>query len=124
VRDSLICLGTRDDVYDLMAASDVLLLTSRSEGLPNAVLEAMHLGVPVVCSDVGDISCVVEDGIDGFLFERQDAATAAERVTRLLTSEALRGQMAERAREKIGRQYHPATMVSSTLEVLHAARRR
>ena len=55
-------LGERSDVPDLMAAADVVCLTSRAEGLPMVVLEAMALGRPVLSTAVGGIPDAIGDG--------------------------------------------------------------
>jgi len=65
-------LGERSDVPDLVAACDVVCLTSRTEGLPVTVLEAMSLGRAVVATAVGGIPGVVEQGRTGILVEPGD----------------------------------------------------
>lgn len=60
-------LGARDDVPHLLAAADLMLLTSRLEGMPNGVLEAMTAGLPVVATDAGGVPDLLEDGVSGFV---------------------------------------------------------
>lgn len=60
-------LGERDDVPDLLATLDVFVLTSRTEGLPLVLLEAMATGVPVLTTAVGGIPDLVKDQVTGFL---------------------------------------------------------
>jgi glycosyltransferase involved in cell wall biosynthesis len=59
--------GHRDDVMEVLDASDVLLHPSRIDAFPGALLEAMAAGVPVVATDVGGIPEIVEDGVTGVL---------------------------------------------------------
>lgn len=77
-------LPSRSDLGALWGALDLLLLPSRSEGLPQAVVEALRAGVPVLASDVGGLSELVDDGRDGLLFDPDDdqglAAALAELV--------------------------------------------
>lgn len=74
--------GPTGDVRPHLAWADVLLLASRTEGLPGVVLEAAAAGVPAVAFDVGGVSDVVRDGVTGLLAPRGDeqALTAALRV--------------------------------------------
>jgi starch synthase (maltosyl-transferring) len=66
-------LGPRDDVPALLAGADVLVLTSNSEGCPNAVLEALGVGTPIVATDVGDVSRMVVRGESGWIAPPGDA---------------------------------------------------
>jgi glycosyltransferase involved in cell wall biosynthesis len=76
-------LGRRDDMADLMAASDVFVLTSLAEGMSNALLEAMATGLVVCAADIPANREVVSGGKDGLLFEPD-----AERLAAML-SEAI-----------------------------------
>ncbi len=64
-RERLHLLGPRPDVPALLGDADALLLTSRSEGFPNVVVEALAAGVPVVSTAVGDVPRIVRDGVTG-----------------------------------------------------------
>jgi glycosyltransferase involved in cell wall biosynthesis len=70
-------LGHRDDVADLLRASDVFAFPSLMEAFPNAVMEAMSHGVPVVASNVGGIPELVTDRRNGLLVPPGDAAALA-----------------------------------------------
>jgi glycosyltransferase involved in cell wall biosynthesis len=77
-------LGSRDDVPQLLSASNVFALTSHNEANPVSVLEAMSVGRPVVAVNVGSIREVVSDGRNGFLVKPGDAQQLAERIIWLL----------------------------------------
>jgi glycosyltransferase involved in cell wall biosynthesis len=72
--------GARADMADVLGCADVVVLASRSEGLPFTLLEAMALGKPVVATRVGGVPEVVEDGRSGRLVPRDDAAALAAAV--------------------------------------------
>jgi len=78
-------LGTRREVGTLVAAFDVAVLSSRSEGLPRAVVEFLAAGVPVVASDVGGVSEVVHPGT-GWLVPPADAEAMAAAIVSALRS--------------------------------------
>ncbi|MDE6734269.1 MAG: glycosyltransferase [Desulfovibrio sp.] len=94
-------LGVRSDVAALLSCADVFLLPSRFEGFPNAVMEAMAVGLPVVGSNVGGMPDLVRHGVDGFLHEAKDAAGMAESVSQLLDDAEARGCLGENARQRV-----------------------
>jgi glycosyltransferase involved in cell wall biosynthesis len=104
-------LGLRDDVPDLLAASDAFVLSSRWEGSPNVVLEALAAGVPVAATDVGGVRELVHDGRSGFLVPPGDVAALAGAMDRLMTlSSEERRRMGQRGRHAV-RQRHDASVV-------------
>jgi glycosyltransferase involved in cell wall biosynthesis len=86
-------LGLRSDVGRLLAAADLFLLTSVSEGIPLTLIEAMAAGLPVVATDVGGVAEVVENGRTGLLANRGDYRALAEAVLHLADNPALRLEM-------------------------------
>jgi glycosyltransferase involved in cell wall biosynthesis len=90
-------LGHRDDVPDLLAASDVFAFPSRFEGYPGAVLEAMALGVPVVASDIGPVREIVEHGRTGLLAESGSVESLRGALSRALADRKLAGELGANA---------------------------
>ncbi|MGH8773882.1 MAG: glycosyltransferase [Jiangellaceae bacterium] len=90
--------GSRDDVPELLAAFDVFALSSRFEGLPIALLEAMAAGLPCVATSVGGIPEVVTDGDDGMLVEPGDPDALAAALGKLLADGSLRAEVGSLAR--------------------------
>jgi len=87
--------------YEMM---DVLLLPSHTEGLPNAVLEAMATGVPVAATHVGGVADLLDHGRCGMILN-QDQSTWADRIAYLLASADRREQIAQLARTRIENHY-------------------
>lgn len=86
-------VGRRDDVAPDLAAADVFMLPSRAEGLSNALLEAMVVGLPTVVSDVPGNRDVVDDGRTGLVVTVDDAAALASAIDRLLADAPLRAAL-------------------------------
>src|SRR6202165_4563688 len=84
-------LGKQDNVYDTLAAADLVVLRSQLESFGLAALEAMACEVPVIATNVGGFPEVVEHGVDGFLVEPGDVKEAARFATEIL-SRADRGR--------------------------------
>ena len=110
-------LGARDDVGDLLAASDVLVLSSRTEGMPGVLIEAGLAGLPVASYDVGGVAEIVEDGVTGLLAPLGDRAALAERVLRLTLDPELRGTMGRAAAERIPGRFDIAGIARRYAEV-------
>ena len=86
-------LGRRDDVPDLLHISDLFVLPSLWEGMPNAVLEAMAAGLPVVATRVDGTPEVVMHGVTGLLVPPGDAAGLADAIIRVLNDPDRRSSM-------------------------------
>jgi glycosyltransferase involved in cell wall biosynthesis len=76
--------GERSDIPELLAAADLSVLTSRSEGLSNSILEAMCAALPVMATDVGGNGELIRSGVNGYLFGSRDPRLMAESVVDLL----------------------------------------
>ena len=93
-------LGIRDDVPQLLAASDVFVLSSDYEGVPLTVLEAMAAGKPVVATAVGGVPELIEDGETGILVPPRNPEALAQGILRLAKDASLRQRMGKAARER------------------------
>jgi len=83
-------LGWRHDVPDLLSGMDVVVLTSKWEGLPLVVLQALSAGKPVVATAVDGTAGIIENGVNGFLVVPGDAGAMAEKIVQLLKEPGLR----------------------------------
>jgi len=93
-------LGFRTDIPELMAASDVVALLSKREGLPKALMEALAAEKPIVATDVRGNRDLVEDGVNGYLVQVGDVPGTAEAILKLLQDEQKRIQMGKTNRVK------------------------
>jgi glycosyltransferase involved in cell wall biosynthesis len=98
-------LGNRGDVRGVLASADVFVLSSRSEGFPVSILEAMAAGLPVVATDVGGVAESVIDGETGLLVPPGDPGALAAALDRLLTDGALRLGLGAAGRERVRRHF-------------------
>ncbi len=95
---SVIMPGRVDNVTDYLAAMDVFWLTSKTEGLPNVLIEAQFSNVPVVAFDVGGASETFLPGVSGILVDPDDVSALVNETNALFTDPAGRAEMAEAGR--------------------------
>ena len=101
VNEHVTFMGSQARTVPLLKAASVFVLTSRWEGAPTAILEAMAAGLPVVASNVGEVPRLVEDGISGRLVEPGNVEGFASAIEQLLADSALRQRWATAARERV-----------------------
>jgi glycosyltransferase involved in cell wall biosynthesis len=118
--------GARADAASLNYTFDVAVLTSKTEGLPNAILEAMAAGRPVVAAAVGGVPEIVDDATTGRLMASRNADEFADAVLQLLENPTVSARMGERAAEHVREKFGVEAMVSAHRDLylgLMAARR-
>jgi glycosyltransferase involved in cell wall biosynthesis len=93
IESRILFAGMREDVFEILCGFDVFALSSRFEGLPIAMLEAMAAHVPPVATRVGGIPEVITDECDGLLVAPEDPASLAAAIGRLLDDDNLREKL-------------------------------
>jgi glycosyltransferase involved in cell wall biosynthesis len=111
--DRVLFIGYRSDVPDVVSAFDVYVLPSVTEGLPLALLEALAVGNPIVCTRVGGCPEVVEDGVNGFLVPPRDSAALADGILRLHAAPDLRAAIRARNLKKFSERFTLRAMVDA-----------
>jgi glycosyltransferase involved in cell wall biosynthesis len=106
-------LGQRRDVPDLMRRFDCFVLSSVIEGMPNALLEAMALGLPVVTTSAGGSAEVVVDGESGFVVPPADPTALAGAIERVLADRALARRLGEQAARRVHERFSLAAMLGA-----------
>jgi glycosyltransferase involved in cell wall biosynthesis len=94
-----------------IGALTIAVLSSRAEGTPNAVLEYMAAGLPIVASNVGGIPVLIDNGVHGLLVPCEDPAPLAEAIARLLDDPDFAARLGRAARERAEHVYSRAAMV-------------
>ena len=106
--------GERRDIPALLAAADIFVLPSVSEGLPISIMEAMAAGKSVVATNVGGVSELVEDKETGFLVVPRDPQTLANAIAMLALDPPLRTAMGARGRYRIETDFAAPNMATQT----------
>lgn len=114
---SVLFLGFRDDVGDLMSASDLLVLPTYSEGLPRVLLEAYILGKPVVSTRVDGVLELVEDGVTGLLVESGDVSGLVNTIIHIISDRNVAHAMGELGRKIVLGKFSSERMARATEDV-------
>jgi glycosyltransferase involved in cell wall biosynthesis len=112
-------LGFRQDVPDILAAADVVVLPSRAEGFPLAVLEAMSCGKPVVATPVGGVPEALVDGVTGMFVPPDRADALADAVAHLFRHPGLSRQMGIAARQRVEERFSVAVFAGAVQSLYH-----
>lgn len=109
--DSIKFLGARDDIAQLLAQTDVFVLSSIAEGIPMTILEAMSSSTPIIATAVGGIPEVITNNIEGQLVEKQNPTALAEAIKLYIAQpERIRTQ-AVAARQRVVDEFSEESMV-------------
>ena len=103
--------GFCEDVFSVLLTADVFVLPSLHEGSPNALIEAMGIGMPCVASDVGGITDLIEEEKDGIRVPPRDASALAASLHRVLTEPDFASELGRNARATIQQKFDSAASI-------------
>jgi len=117
--DRVRCLGrlAPEEVLRRVQQADAFLLSSLSEGISNAVLEAMSCGVPVVTTECGGMREAVTDGVEGFVAPVRDEEELAKGLLRLAGDSQMRQRMGQAGRARIEREFRLDRQIEQWLQL-------
>lgn len=101
-QDRVTFTGLQSDIPAILSKTDIFVLPSHSEGLSNALMEAMASGCACIASDVGGNRYLIQNGVSGFLFPAGDREALRSHIQRLIADPTKRQSMGKAARERIG----------------------
>jgi glycosyltransferase involved in cell wall biosynthesis len=117
LQDHFQFLGRRNDIAEILRCSDIGVLPSKAEGLPNAILEYMSAGLPTVASAVGGNTEVVKEGKTGLLVPAQNANALAGALLQLLEDPAMASSMGESAQSYVTANFSFARLIREVDEL-------
>lgn len=121
LRENVALPGRTDDVPFFYASIDVLVLSSRQEGLPIALLEGMASGLPIVASRIGFIPNIIRDGVTGVTVMPEDVKELAEAIKQMLRDPSLRERMGRAARNLVAEEYSAERMTTEYVALYEKA---
>ena len=117
MREAVIFLGSRVDRLKILPECQGLILPSKHEGFPNAVLEAMALGIPVIASNTGGIPELIEHGETGWLFPPDDELEIAATMRKVLFDHPAALKCATEAQRRVRKNFTDQILIEKHLKV-------
>lgn len=121
IREKYLFLGNREDVEQLLLHCDIGVLLNNTdghaEGLSNSIMEYMAAGLPVVATNAGGTSELVNDGETGFLVKSFDVQAVVDKLSRLIENQARRIELGKAGRQRIEREFSLKQMTGQYLAV-------
>jgi glycosyltransferase involved in cell wall biosynthesis len=122
--DTVTLTGFRSDIPQILQQSDIFVLSSTSEGLSIATIEAMAVEKPVVVTASGGPQEIVADGETGYIVPPADERALADAITRLINDKSLRDQMGQAARASVQERFSIERNVDEYINVYRSCLRR
>lgn len=119
ISDFVVFHGAVNNVNDFLLGAEIFVLTSDFEGIPNALLEAMAIGMPVVSTDCspGGAAMLIDSGNNGLLVPKGNINSIAEAICYLIDNKKIASSMAIQARETM-KQYSPASIINKWIDII------
>lgn len=99
--DNILFIGRRRDIPEILASINIFVMPSIAEGLPNALLEAMAMGKPIVTTEVGGIPEIVKNGFNGLLVPPRDTLSLSKAIKELISNDRLAAKLGQAARDLV-----------------------
>lgn len=109
--------ATKEELVEALCASSCYVHTSYIDNSPNSICEAQILGVPVIATNVGGISSIVENGKDGILFPANAPYTAASLIKNITSNKALAEELSKQAIAKATERHNPESIGNRLFEI-------
>ena len=117
-KGSVIFTGFRTDVYELISAMDIFVITSKEEGLCTTIIDAMHLKKPIVATRAGGIPELVKDGCNGYLSEVREFELIAQQIIELIDHQGKRFEFGKNGKN-IALGFNVGRMTNAYVELYH-----
>lgn len=122
INENFSFLGTKssNEIADILEKATLFVLPSLIENSPNSLAEAMAVGMPCIASDVGGIPSMIEDSVDGILFQNRNAKELSQKIVTLLSNRELCQKLANNARKKAYERNFEDNVIKQTISVYNS----
>ncbi len=112
-------LGSVSDIKKLLQDSTIAVFPSHKEGLPVALLEKMSMALPIVASDIPELTNIIIDGENGLVFKKGDSLDLAKKIDTLLFDADLRTRLGNSARETVVKKFSKNSEIQEITRIYH-----
>jgi glycosyltransferase involved in cell wall biosynthesis len=116
---SIINVGYRKDIPEILALSDIFVLPSYREGLPRSIVEAMAMGKPIIASNIRGCREEVQHGVNGFLFEKGNYIELYEKLNELVENEEKRKLFGKNSREIAVKEFDESVILKKQCDLIN-----
>lgn len=117
LENQIIFTGFRNDIYNILAASDFLVHTALWEGCPNTILEAMAAGTPIVAADIPSVKEILINEDVGYLAENKNAEDIADKILKMIDN-SKRNQFSRNAKNLVTNKFTQKIMIENIKKIL------
>jgi len=103
--DSIITVGFQNDIREFLSISNLFVLPSYREGLPNSMIEAGSFGIPLLATNINGCNEIIEENITGILVQKKNIQSLQEGIEKLLNDKELYNNIQSKVRERIIQRY-------------------
>ena len=121
-QEKILRMGLRDNIPELLAATDVFVLPSYREGLPRSIIEAMAMGKPVIATNIRGCREEVIEGVNGYLCEAKSSSSLALAFNKTLDNEGIRVKMGKKSRELFLEKYDEQLVLEKEMNIFNQFR--
>lgn len=117
LKENVFFYGGRPDVSNILSQSNIAVLSSKSEGLPIALLEYGFAKLPTIATNVGDCFKVISNNNEGFLIDNQDTVSLKEAMVKCINSKELRMSLGNNLYNKVNKSYSEKAIIKKLLNI-------
>jgi L-malate glycosyltransferase len=121
LQESVLFLGHRTDIQEILSRCDIGVLASKAEGLPNAVMEYMAAGLATIATPVGGVPEIIEHGVNGILIPTGSPDALSGEILGLLDDDALRQRIGEAGTDTMRSRFDFACVLSRLMDMYYPA---
>ena len=113
IDEKIFFVGRQEKILQILKSCDIFILTSKREGMPNVIIEAMAAKTPVISTKVDGVNDIITDNVNGCLIESEDSDEMKNKIFKILSNDDLRNLICKNAEKTVRHKFNKNIMVNS-----------